>query len=80
MVDALGSILPPQLRDKIAPPPQVPPAQFQVIQSVSQIDLASQRAVSILSRIQKPEEKKSPSSEDHPEVEEYRGGSVDIIT
>lgn len=80
MVDALGSILPPQLRDKIAPPPQAPPTQFQVIQSVSQIDLASQRAVSILSRIQKPEEKKSPSSEDHPEVEEYRGGSVDIIT
>ena len=80
MIDAIGSVLPPQLRDKLAPPPQAPPTQFQVIQSVPQMDIARQRAVSILSRIQKSEEKKSPSTEDQPEVEEYRGGSVDIIT
>ncbi|HJP13883.1 MAG: hypothetical protein QF701_06870 [Nitrospinota bacterium] len=56
MIDAVGSVLPPALRPKLTAPPETPPAQFQVISKVSQIDVASQRAASILSRISSPQE------------------------
>ncbi len=81
MFDTVGSVLPPALRPKLTAPPETPPAQFQVISKLSQIDVASQRAASILSRISSPKEKEKPSTvteDDYPEVEVSRGKAVNV--
>ncbi|MAE06695.1 MAG: hypothetical protein CMH76_10220 [Nitrospinae bacterium] len=83
MIDAVGSVLPPALRPKLTAPPETPPAQFQVTSKVSQIDVASQRAASILSRISSPQEEEKPppaSGDDYPEFEVSRGKAVNVTT
>ena len=78
MIDTISSVLPPQLRDKVASPPETPPTQFQVINLVSQLDLAGQNMTKILSQVQNTEEKKPASPEDYPEIGKYRGSSVNV--
>ncbi len=85
MIDAIGSVLPPALRPKPTPPPESPQTQFQIIENVSDVQVASQRAMNLLSRLgtnkSVEEPKKDTATEDDlPEVVVSRGKEVNIFT
>lgn len=87
MIDAITSVLPPPLREKRPEPPPVPQAQFQIIEQVSELGAASQRALSLLSRMGQskaaPEaspERATRTEDDYPEVEVSRGSAVSVST
>ena len=85
MIDAIGSVLPPALRPKLTKPPESPQTQFQVIEQVSDIQVASQRAMNLLSRlganksVEEPK-KETAAEDDLPEVVVSRGKEVDLFT
>lgn len=83
MIDAITSVLPPPLREKRHEPPPVPEAQFQIIEQVSELGAASQRALSLLSQMGKSKAAPEASpgrltrtEDDYPEVEVSRGSTV----
>jgi hypothetical protein len=87
VIEAIASVLPVHLRNRLEKPPPVPEAQFQVIEQVSELGVASQRAMSLLSQMGKTKappkaDPKQPTrtEDDYPEVEVSRGTAVSVTT
>ena len=87
MIDAITSVLPPALRPKLNEPPPSPRAQFQLIEQVTELGVASQRAMTLLSQMGKTKappkaDPKQPTrtEDDLPEVEVSRGAAVSVLT
>ncbi len=81
MVDAVSSALPPKQRPVLVEPPEVPPQQFQLIESVSELRVNVQRASTLLAKLglQKSGDKpKGISKDDIPDPEDDRGAAVNI--
>lgn len=85
MIEAIASVLPLKQRTALNEPPPAPEAQFQIIEQVSELGVASQRAMSLLSQMGKAKaapkaDPRQPTrtEDDYPEVEVSRGTAVSV--
>jgi hypothetical protein len=85
VIEAIASVLPLKQRTALNEPPPVPEAQFQIIEQVSDLGVASQRALTILSQMGKAEaapkantKQSTRTEDDYPEVDVSRGTAISV--
>ncbi|WP_281685820.1 hypothetical protein, partial [Thalassobaculum salexigens] len=70
--------LPPNQRPVLVQSPASPPKQFQPIENVSELRVATQRAASILAKLGSQSTDEPDAEDDLRETDEFRGGGVNI--